>query len=399
MPLPALSMRYLRRLIGSQMIRPITQSNWYQPRDAVQGCAQPQSLSVDAQSTTIAPAVLQAAGDYLMLHNTSAFLVMQQGRLVHERYRRFYAHYTFNSMSLVKTVQAICIGIAIDHGLIASVDEPASTYLPEWRNDARQHITIGHLLSMQSGLQSDVGFHPLRLLPPVVRLYLGDAVEHHALKLPAVAKAGEYFEYNNYNTQLLGIVLERASGMSAATFFSRYLWQPLGCHDAHLWLDREGGMARTFGAMFARPEDWLRVGQLFLTRGQHDGQQIVSSAWLDEMLVARNTPEQGVVGGRGDYGYHIWLKAHDAGLVRGIPWFEAMHAKAPHQDASIFYFEGMRGQYVFISPQHELVMLRVGERPNKDWDASRVINQLTQALSMQSTQSSSRSLNTDEHIV
>jgi CubicO group peptidase (beta-lactamase class C family) len=381
MRLPAFSLRYLRRLIGSQMIRPITQSNWYQPRAAVQGNPHAQALRIDDHASTIPAMVLQTCGDYLIEQNTSAFLVMQQGRLVHERYRRFYPHYTFNSMSLVKTVQALCIGIAIDRGLIASVDEPAATYLPEWQHDARQHITIGHLLSMQSGLQSDVGFHPLRILPPVVRLYLGDAVERHALNLPAVANAGEYFEYNNYNTQLLGIVLERASGLSAAAFFSRYLWQPLGCHDAHLWLDREGGMARTFGAMFARPDDWLRVGQLFLTDGEHDGQRIVSAEWLQQMRVARNTPEQGVVGGRGDYGYHLWLKAHDAGLVRGIPWFEAMHAKTPHQDSSVFYFEGMRGQYVFISPQHDLVMLRAGERPKKDWDASQVINHITMALS------------------
>lgn len=381
------NLQYVRRLIGSQLIRPITQSQWYQPRAQVTGCAQPQPLTVAIPHIGVPDAVLQQCGDYLMSHHTSAFLLMQHGQLVHERYRRFYPHYTFNSMSLVKTVQAICIGIAIDQGLIASVDEPAATYLPEWRNDVRQHITIGHLLSMQSGLQSDVGFHPLRWLPPVVRLYLGDALERHALSLPAVAAAGTYFEYNNYNTQVLGIVLERVSGMNVATFFSRYLWQPLGCHDAHLWLDREGGMARTFGALFARPDDWLRVGQLFLTHGQHQGQQIVSAAWLEQMKVPRNTPARGVANGRGDYGYHVWLKAHDAGLVRGIPWFEAMHAKAPFQDDSLFYLEGMRGQYVFISPQHDLVMLRAGERPNKTWDASRVINQITTALSSMPTPS------------
>lgn len=375
-----LSRLYLQRLIGSQLIQPITQSNWYQPRERIAGSLTAAPMVVNPNAGSLDMMLLHQAGDYLMSHHTRAFLVMQGEHLVYERYRNFHPHYTFNSMSLVKTIQALAIGIAIDQGLIESVDTPAATYLPEWRDDARQHITIGHLLSMQSGLKSDVAFHPLRILPPIVRLYLGDSLERHALSLPSVAKAGSYFEYNNYNTQLLGIILERVSGMSAAAFFSAYLWQPLGCHDASLWLDRDGGKARTFGAMFARPEDWLRVARLFLTDGQYQGRQIVPAWWLHEMRIPRNTPERGVIGGRGDYGYQLWLKAHDAGLVRGIPWFEALHAKAPHHDASVFYFEGMRGQYVFICPTYNLLMLRVGERPNRDWDGSQVINQFTAAL-------------------
>lgn len=369
---------YLYRLIGSQLIQPITHANWYKPRIRVAGHAQPVDITVNnCNGTVLSPQALSDAERYLFRHNTRAFLVMRQGGLVHESYRKFAANRTFNSMSMVKTVQALAIGIAIDRGMIRSVHDSVADYLPEWKNDRRASITIEHLLSMQSGLKSDLKLHGLTFLPLIVRLYLGTDINRHVLALPAVSEPGLYFEYNNYNTQLLGLILERTSGLTAAEFFSRYLWEPLGCHDASLWLDRHQGTARTFAAMFARPQDWLRIAGLFLNQGRYQGRQIVPAEWLEQMRVPRNTPERGVAGGKGDYGYQLWLKAHDYGLIRGIPSFEAMHAAGPHQDDSVFYFEGLRGQYVFVSPRHQLIMLRVGERPRKDWDAAYAINRLT----------------------
>lgn len=374
---------YLYRLIGSQVIQPITNSNWYKPRTVVNGHDQAVRLSVNSDKKDwINPKVLADVEQYLFQQNSRAFLVMHQGKLVHERYKNFAHHRTFNSMSMVKTIQAIAIGIAIDKGLINSVHDSVTNYLPEWKNDPRAKITIEHLLTMQSGLKSDLKLHGLTFLPLIVRLYLGTDINRYVLALPAVSEPGTYFEYNNYNTQLLGLILQRASGLTTAEFLSQYLWQPLGCHDASLWLDRHQGTARTFAALFARPEDWLRVASLFLTQGTFQGQQIVSASWLEQMQIPRNTPALGIKDGKSDYGYQLWLKAHDYGLIRGIPSFEAMHAQGEHHDDSIFYFEGLRGQYLFVSPHHQLIMLRMGERPLRHWDGSFAINQITRALAI-----------------
>lgn len=368
---------YWYRLIGSQIIKPITQSNWYQPRVIVKGNTEHEPVEVLSKfSTLIAPEILESIDDYLCKQNTNALLIMHQNELIHSKYWNFKPHYTFNSMSMVKTIQAISIGIAIDLGLINSVYDSASLYLPEWRNDRRNQITIEHLLSMQSGLKSDLSRHGFTIFPAIVPLYLGTDIKKHALTLPAVSKPGCYFEYNNYNTQILGLILENVSGLSSAAFISKYIWQPLGCNDASLWLDREDGTARTFGALFANPQDWLKVASLFLNDGYYKDYKIVSSSWLKQMIVPRNTLERGVKNGKGDYGYQIWLKAHDYGLIRGIPWFEATHAKEAHIEDDIFYFEGMRGQYLFVSPTHKLLMLRVGERPKRSWDGSWAINKL-----------------------
>jgi CubicO group peptidase (beta-lactamase class C family) len=264
----------------------------------------------------------------------------------------------------------------------------AAKYLPEFLVDERRHITIEHLLTMQSGLKSD-SLISLKNFPSIVPLYFGVDVERQVFTLPSVAPAGTYFEYNNYNTHLLGVILERASGMPLADFFSKYIFQPLDCHDASLWLDREGGKARAFAALFARPEDWLRLANLFLTGGRYEGpygevRQIVSNTWLKQMVTPSNTVERGLRHGVADYGfygYQVWLKAHNKGLIPGIPWFEALPAKQAHDDPSAFYFEGLKGQYLFVSPQHDLVVMRMGEVVDrKTWDGSHVINTLTRAM-------------------
>ena len=381
MPYLSNQVKYAQRVLGSQRIQPITQSNWYQPRETVLGnpAGQPPFLSL-TQQFPLSAQDWQNIDQYLLNHQTRAFLVLWKGQLVHQFYHQFKPHYQFNSMSMLKTLVALLIGIAIDQGLIAGVHVKAAEFLPEWQHDARRDITIEHLLSMQSGLKSDVKLDAKTWVLPVIPLYLGNEIERTALALPSVAPPGQYFEYNNYNTQLLGIILQRASGLTAAQFLSKNLWQPLHCHSGFLWLDKPHGQARTFGAFFAQPEDWLRVGQLFVNRGSFQGQQIVSAQWLEQMQIPRNTPERGVVDGRADYGYQLWLKAHDYGLIRGIPWFEATHATTAFHDDALFYLEGLRGQCLFIHPHHDLVVLRMGERPKKDWDMSWMINQLCAAL-------------------
>ena len=379
----------LRHVFGGLMIRPVTQVDWYKPLTIVKGSPNPVELTLHPEFP-VSQRILNEVGDYLRSHRTRAFLVMHQGRLVHAQYRHFQKTDTFNSMSMVKTLLAMAIGIAIEQGFIQGVDDLAAKYLPEFQGDKRRHITIENLLTMQSGLRSDT-LLGLSDIPSIVPLYYGTDVERQAFTLPSVRPAGTYFEYNNYNSHLLGIILERAAKMPLAEFYSQYIFQPLDCHDAALWLDREGGKARAFAAMFARPEDWLRIGQLFLTEGRYttasgEVRQIVSGSWLKQIVTPSNTLERGLNTGADDYGfygYQIWLKAKNKGHIPGIPWFESLPARHAYDDETAFYFEGLKGQYLFVSPKHDLVVLRVGEAiRRKTWDGSYMLNVLTRALSV-----------------
>lgn len=357
----------------------ITQSDWYQPRQVVQGAAAPTSLAYDPSHNPFSSELLNHIEQYLHRHHTRAFLIWYQGKMVHQHYVNVDENDTFNSMSLVKSIVGLCIGIAIDQKLIQGVHEPIHHYFPEWRDTAHQHISIEHLLTMQSGLFSDVALKGINPFPPVVPLWLGNDICKATLSVNAVAPPEKSFIYNNYNSQLLGMIIERASGMTFSQFVSKYLWQPLACADAFIWADQRGN-ARTFSGFFARPMDWVKLGQLVLQGGEYDGKRVVSPDWIQAMMTPTNTLTRGVQRGKSDYGYHLWLKAHDYGMISGIPSFEGEYAKCAHVDESMVYFEGMRGQYVFISPEDNLVVMRMGERPRRDWDASWMINKLSSAL-------------------
>src|SRR4051794_12345791 len=181
---------------------------------------------------------------------------------------------------MLKSVTALLIGVAIGEGKIGSLDDPAATWIPAWRGDRRRGITLRHLLQMHAGLRpmgeyeepySDASY-----------LALGTDSRHVVDNILAVAEPGQRFDYNNVNLQALGVVLEEATGRRYAEYLSEKLWKPIGAGDAAVWLDREGGTARTFGYLFARPEDWARLGLLLLHEGRCDGKPVVPPAFVRE---------------------------------------------------------------------------------------------------------------------
>lgn len=357
----------------------ITQADWYHPRQNIAGFNDDSNEHlIHAEHNPFSKETLLTAEKYLVQNNTRAFLIWHKNKLVHANYINFGQNDVFNSMSLVKTLIGICIGIAIDKRMIVDVNEPAWHYLPEWKHDARQYITIDHLLTMQSGLQSDITLKKNAFLS-IINLQFGADIRRTALSIQAVAPPAHKFVYNNYNSQLLGIVLERASGMTFQQFITKYLWQPMQMGNAFAWTD-EKGMARTFGGFFARPVDWVKLGSLFINDGLYGDIQIVPKKWLSFMSTPTNTVHRGVKDAFADYGRHIWLESHHYGVIAGIPRIEGCYAKSKHSDDSMVYFEGMRGQYVFVSPNNDLIVMRMGERPKRNWDASYVINMLLKEL-------------------
>ncbi len=356
------------RLLGRSLTypdRPITSPDWYQPQQKVAGIAPQAPLLAKAETTEIPPEALQAAVDFAEAQNSVALLVMHRDRLVLEQYwQGQQAEDLVNSMSMVKTLLALLIGVAIDEGKIASIQDPVSTYLPEWANDPRGDITLADLLYMQSGLRNDDRTDTLQ--SDLVKLYGGSDTQKLVLHIPLEGTPGEVFDYNNFNSQLLSLVLERATGESFGGYLSSRLWQPLGAGDGFLWLDRPRGHAKPFCCFFATAPDWVRLGQMLLHGGQVGNTQVIPQNWIQQMLV--ESPLEPT------FGLHIWLKARTAAYPQ-----VNRASSAPFAAADTFYLDGRHHQRVYVIPSEELVIVRIGEEPPA-WDDAVIPNAIVEGL-------------------
>ena len=265
-------------------------------------------------------------------------------------------------MSMAKSVLALLIGIAISEGHIDSEDDPVAKYLPEWRNDERANITIKHLLQMASGLRRyDDKNDPFSDL---VQLYLGDDAAATALSVPAEIEPGTKFQYNNANSQTLGVLLERVTGKRYTEYLSEKLWQPIGAQDAAFWLDRPGGMAKVFCCFFTTTRGWARLGQLLLHNGKVDSLQVVPTGWLQKMITPSPLEP--------DYGYQIWLGFSEDGTRK-------KHRSEPFIPRDMFWLDGADIQRVYVVPSYKLVIVRLGEDVAK-WDEAFVVNTLIRGM-------------------
>ncbi len=352
----------IKRIITYPSDSEITSTEWYTPKSIIKGKP---ILSYELMNSNLfSQSVLDSMADYAKNQNSSALLILHQNQLILEKYWNGADHQTTtNSMSMVKTIIGILIGKAVEDGLIKNENDKIADYLLEWKNDERANIRIKDLLLMQSGLRVDGRTD--NLYSDLINLYLGTDVVDAALDIPAVKPPATIFEYNNANTQILGILLERITNKSIENYASEKLWQPLGNNDAYWWLDDSGGMPRAFCCFFARAQDWLRLGQLFLQKGEWKGQQIIDPIWFEKMLTQSQLEK--------DYGFHIWLMAEDGG-------HKAAERMKPFKPLT-YIIDGKEKQHIFIVPEIDLVVLRIGERPT-NWDESFIINTLYQHLKL-----------------
>lgn len=344
---------------------PIMAVDWYDPKALVTGqLGEPLPTATDPLPTEFVAALKQVS-EYAAVRNSTGLLVMYQGEIVWEEYWQGYdATSPFNAMSMSKTITGLLVGIAIEAGAIASTDDLASQYLSEWQQDDRRTISLQDLLYMQSGLRNE-----RRTDTPtsdLVQMYVGSDVARTALNIPPAMSPGQAFEYNNVNTQILALILQRATGVAYPDYLAEQLWQPLGAKDASIWLDRPQGTAKTFCCLFATTHDWARVGQLLLNQGQVGQTQVVPAKWIQTMLTP--SPLEPT------FGSHIWVKAR----TEDYPNVDQA-STAPFLTEDTFYLDGRGIQRVYVIPSQELVIVRMGENPDS-WDDSVLPNTLVKAL-------------------
>lgn len=287
-------------------------------------------MAMVAAPTDLAPAAdlnvaVEAASE---LPRLRSLLISRRGTLVVERYfNGARATRLANIKSASKSVISALVGIAIDRGLIASVNVPLATYFPDiLRGEPRKgQITIEDLLTMRSGLEgtSNRNYGAWVLSPNWVR---------HALTRPLVAEPGSAMEYSTGNTHLLSAILTRSSGKSTWRFAQDVLAQPLGFTLAQWPRDPQGVF---FGGndMLMTPRQMLAFGELYLHAGRVAGRQVVPAAWVSASL----TPRARSRWSDQEYGYGWWLREMGG--------------------RQVYFAWGFGGQYIFIVPTLDLVVV------------------------------------------
>ena len=356
---------FWKRLATAPVSDMATAVDWYSPLETVSGSDGADEPAATAQrfaEDTVADLL-----DYGTATGSVALLVWHDGEVVLEQYWPGYdRHSLTDPASMHKTVMAMAVGIAIERGIIPSVDSRASEWLTEWRDDARSEITVEQLLQMASGL----GLVPFDPNPfgRYFRTLLGTDLIPIYLAIPQDKAPGSEFAYNNVNSQALGILLQRATGVRYAEFLSEALWSKMGVGDSYLWLDREQGMPRTFCCQQTTARGWLQVGRLLLDGGRLGEEQVVPAGWIQAMT----TPSPN----NANYGYQTWLGTeYVQERAYNVTVTVTAHHSEPFLADDVIFLDGFGGQRVYVIPSQRLIIIRTG-KPQMDWDDARLPNTL-----------------------
>ncbi len=265
--------------------------------------------------------------------NLYSILVQQDGVIVYEKYYQGHKENTYTHVfSVTKSVLSALVGIALDKGLIESLDQPIADFLPEYFSEPdkynKKEITIRHALTMTSGqTPTDQTLNRWMASPDWFAYTIGQ---------PKDQAAGQKFSYNTGLTHLLSGVITRASGMSTKDFAEKYLFGPLGITN-YRWETDPKGYYGGGHLLYLTPRDMAKFGQLYLQHGRWNGAQVVPEAWVEE-----STRSQVKVDDLTSYGYLWWIySTYDSKTQKALPTFAA---------------QGMGNQHIIVIPQRDLVV-------------------------------------------
>ena len=345
----------------------VTLSNWRKPpfnRWAFNHVSElvPSAFVRAARDTTPLETESRGLGldDWLEKTFTDSIVVMKDGKVVFEAYGDGQGPDVPHIwMSVSKSVLGLVAGIVAGRGRL-DVDAPLTELIPELKGSAFAGATVRDALDMRVGISFDedylaaggaiIEYRKSHLWDPVP---VGESpTDMRSFLLTLAGRDGEHngrFHYVSPNTDLLGWVLERATGTRYADLVSETLWQPIGAErDAYITVDRFGA-PRCAGGFCAVPRDMARLGRLFVTGGRHGDVQVVPERWIDDIV--------------GFDGANAW---------RTGDFFDLFDCANMHYRSQWYVLRGERplvfgfgvfGQHVFIDPAADLVVAKCSSQP------------------------------------
>jgi CubicO group peptidase (beta-lactamase class C family) len=305
------------------------------------GPAQPWNVSGSYNKMECPDSLNQLLGEI----KTVALLVIKNDSLLYEKYWDGYSDSSWsNSFSMAKSITSLLTGIAIREGKIKSVNEPVGNYLPEFKEGLAAKLKIKDLLTMSSGSNWDEAYsNPLSV---TTESYYGTNLYKTATGVKIVRDPGTLHSYKSGDTELLGLVLQKATGRTLSDYASEKLWQPLGAEHPALWsTDKSNGNEKAFCCFNSNARDFARIGQLMLDSGKWNGTSIIDSAFYRQSITACNIPDDDGLD-CDYYGYQWWIRPEFPG---------------------VFYARGILGQYVIIIPSKKTILVRLGHKRSDRW--------------------------------
>ena len=282
---------------------------------------------------------LEASEELENYHKTTgtvAFLLIKNDSLLYEKYYEDYGPSSkSNSFSMVKSIVSGLLGKAIQDGYIKSVDQAVKDFIPELKGPYADVLTVGDLATMSSGQLWEENYYGV--LSVTTESYFTADLRSLILEQPISEQPAQGFNYKSGTTQLLGMVLEKATGKTLSSYFYDSFWHPMGAEKEAYWqLDSdENGMEKAYCCLASNARDFARYGKLFKNHGRWNGQQILDSAYVARSVKPRFEKDP-------EYGYGWWLETY--------------------KNQSVYMMRGHLGQYVIVFPDLDLIAVRLGHQ-------------------------------------
>ncbi len=268
------------------------------------------------------------------VNGTIAYLIIKNDSIWFENYSDgFNENSQTNSFSMAKSYVSGLLGKAIKDGYIKSLNQPVSDFLPTFSEGLASKMTVGDLSSMASGTNWDEAYYsPLSI---TTRAYFDDDLEKVMLGLKVIEEPGQKFKYASGDTQMLAMVIEKATGKKLYNYLTESFWKPLESENPTLWqVDSEGhDLVKAYCCIASNAKDFARFGKLYKDYGKWNGKQLLDSAFVAKSITPRFSESP-------QYGYGWWLKKH--------------------KGKNFFMMRGHLGQYVIVEPDDNVIIVRLG---------------------------------------
>ncbi|MBP6978034.1 MAG: serine hydrolase [Bacteroidales bacterium] len=292
---------------------------------------------------------------FLQDNKTTCFLVIRDDRILYENYFSGYTADTiFPSFSVTKTIVSALTGIAIGDGIIKNTDQKVTEFLPWMKREGFQNISIEHLLNMRSGIRFNESYS--NPFGEAAKFYYGLNLRKFVTQLKIKEPPDLNYHYNSANQQILGYIIEAATGMKISQYLEEKIWKIIGMEQDATWNTDsvKHDNIKMFGCLNATPRDFARFGRLYLQQGRWNGKQIIPAEWVMRSTSIINDSRDG-----DGYPFTYNWRVIDNGAS--------------------FFAKGMLGQYIFVNRPKKLILLRFGKGYSGiDW--ANFCNMLTEVL-------------------